>query len=123
MQCELSKLQINIVKSFHFSVKNSKNRFISRLTDGFERFFTGKPVRIQINLNWSNRSVFTGFYRFTVGKPLPVGSGFSIQNSFVNRGHHPSAGMPRFFNFKGTAMETLGTRGQQRPSNNRGHRA
>ena len=25
--------------------------------------------------------------------------------------HHPSAGMPRFFNFKGTAMEALGTRG------------
>jgi hypothetical protein len=24
--CELSKLQINIVKFFHFSVKNSKNR-------------------------------------------------------------------------------------------------
>jgi hypothetical protein len=25
--------------------------------------------------------------------------------------HHPSAGMPRFFNFKGTAMEALGTHG------------
>jgi hypothetical protein len=36
-------------------------------------------------LNWSNRSIFTGFYRFTVGKPLPVGSGFSIENGFVNR--------------------------------------
>ena len=30
--------------------------------------------------------------------------------------HHPSAGMPRFFNVKGTAMEALGTRGQQRPT-------
>jgi hypothetical protein len=39
VQCELSKLQINIVKIFHFSVKNSKNRFVSRLTGGLERFF------------------------------------------------------------------------------------
>jgi hypothetical protein len=82
MQCELSKLQINIVKIFHFYVKKQQKpvHFVVN-----RRFFAGKPVRIQINLNWSNRSVFTGFYRFTVGKPLPVGSGFSIQNGFVNR--------------------------------------
>ena len=85
VQCELSKLQINFVKNFHFSVKNSKNRLVSRLTGGLERFFTGKPVQIQIDLNWSNRSVFTGFYRFTVGKPLPVGGGFYISTGFVNR--------------------------------------
>jgi hypothetical protein len=45
VQCELSKLQINLVKFFHFSVKNSKNRFVSRLTDGLERFLGGfSPV-------------------------------------------------------------------------------
>jgi hypothetical protein len=67
VQCELSKLQINLVKISHFFCKNSKNRFVSRLTGGLERFFagfspvfTGKPVQIQIDLNWSNRSVFTG---------------------------------------------------------------
>jgi hypothetical protein len=60
VQCELSKLQINIVKIFRFFYKNSKNRLVSRLTGGLERFFTGKPVQIQIDLNWSNRSVFTG---------------------------------------------------------------
>jgi hypothetical protein len=43
MQCELSKLQINLVKIFIFAVKNSKNRFVSRLTDGLERFLTGFP--------------------------------------------------------------------------------
>jgi hypothetical protein len=36
---------------------NRRFRAISR------RFFTGKPVRIQIDLNWSNWSVFTGFHR------------------------------------------------------------
>jgi hypothetical protein len=71
MQCELRKPQINIVKFFHFSVKNSKTRFVSRLTGGLERFFAGKPVRIQIDLNWSNQSVFTSLpsvnrYRWVV---------------------------------------------------------
>jgi hypothetical protein len=46
-------------------------------------------------LNWSNRSVFTGFYRFTVGKPLPVGSGFSIENGFVNRARDAGSGATR----------------------------
>jgi hypothetical protein len=41
VKCELSKLQINLVKIFHFSVKNSKNRFVSRLTGGSEWFFVG----------------------------------------------------------------------------------
>jgi hypothetical protein len=89
MQCELSKLQINLVNIFHFFCKKQQKpvRFAvnRRFRAAFRRFFTGKPVRIQIDLNWSNRSVFTGFYRFTVGKPLPVGSGFSIENGFVNR--------------------------------------
>jgi hypothetical protein len=51
VQCEFSKLQIIIFKKFHFSVKNNKNQFVSRLTDGLERFFAvfhrfsnGKPV-------------------------------------------------------------------------------
>jgi hypothetical protein len=99
VQCELSKLQINLVKIFHFFCKKQQNRFVSRLTSGLERFFAGfspvfagKPIQIQIDLNWSNRSVFTGFYRFTVGKPLPVGGGFCIQNGFVNRGWHQSYG-------------------------------
>jgi hypothetical protein len=72
VQCEMSKLQINILIFFIFSVKNRKNRIDSRLTDGLERFFAGfspvfhrfsvgKPFRIQIDLNLSNRSVF---YRF-----------------------------------------------------------
>jgi hypothetical protein len=92
VQCELSKLQINLVKIFHFFCKKQQNRFVSRLTGGLERFFAGfspvfagKPIQIQIDLNWSNRSVFTDFYRFTVGKPLPVRGGFCIQNGFVNR--------------------------------------
>jgi hypothetical protein len=41
VQCELSKLQINLFKNFHFSVKNSKNRFVSWLTDGLEQFLAG----------------------------------------------------------------------------------
>jgi hypothetical protein len=36
VQYELSKLQINLVKNFIFSVKNSKNWFVSRLTDSLE---------------------------------------------------------------------------------------
>jgi hypothetical protein len=55
LQCELSKLQINLVKNSFFR-KNSKNRFVSRLTDGlerfspvFHRFFAVKPVQIQID--------------------------------------------------------------------------
>jgi hypothetical protein len=93
VQCELNKLQINFVKIFYFFCKKQQNRFVSRLTGGLERFFAGfspvfagKPIQIQIDLNWSNRSVFTGFYRFTIGKPLPMGGGFCIQNGFVNRG-------------------------------------
>jgi hypothetical protein len=92
VQCELNKLQINFVKIFYFFCKKQQNRFVSRLTGGLERFFAGfspvfagKPIQIQIDLNWSNRSVFTDFYRFTVGKPLPVRGGFCIQNGFVNR--------------------------------------
>jgi hypothetical protein len=72
-------------QNFPFFVKNSKNRFISRLPGSLERFFTGKSSWIQIDLNWSNWSAFTGFYRFTVGKPLSVDSGFRIGNGFVNR--------------------------------------
>jgi hypothetical protein len=60
VQCELSKLQINLVKIFHFFYKNSKNRFVSRLTGGFSPVFADISVQIQIDLNWSNRSVFTG---------------------------------------------------------------
>jgi hypothetical protein len=41
VQCELSKLQINPVKIFHLSVKNSKNRFVSWKTGGLERFTGG----------------------------------------------------------------------------------
>jgi hypothetical protein len=45
VHCVLSKLQINLVKKFHFSVKNSKNRLVSRLTDGLEQFLAGfSPV-------------------------------------------------------------------------------
>jgi hypothetical protein len=99
MQCELSKLQINLVNIFHFFCKKQQKpvRFAvnRRFRAAFRRFFTGKPVRIQIDLNWSNRSVFTGFYRFTVGKPLPVGSGFSIENGFVNRARDAGSGATR----------------------------
>jgi hypothetical protein len=52
----------------------------------FHRFSAGKPVRIQIDLNRSNQSVFTGFHRFTNGKLLSMGSGFCRLNGFVNRG-------------------------------------
>jgi hypothetical protein len=41
VQCELNKLQINLVKKFYFFCKNNKNRFVSRLTDGLERFLAG----------------------------------------------------------------------------------
>jgi hypothetical protein len=45
IQYELSKLKIILVKIFHFYVKNSKNQFVSRLTDGLELFFAGfSPV-------------------------------------------------------------------------------
>ena len=88
VQCELSKLQINPAKIFIFSAKNGKNQFISRLTAGFYRFFADKPIQIQTDLVWPNRSVFTGFYRFTGGKPLPVGGGFYLPTGFVNRGLH-----------------------------------
>jgi hypothetical protein len=45
VQCELSKLQINLIKKFHFFCKKQQNRFISRLTGGLERFFAGfSPV-------------------------------------------------------------------------------
>jgi hypothetical protein len=84
----------NLSKFFIFCKKQQKPvRFAvnRRFRAVFHRFFVGKPIRIQINLNWSNRSVFTGFYRFTVGKPLPVGSGFYIWNGFVNRGPRPPA--------------------------------
>jgi hypothetical protein len=93
VQCELSKLQINLVKKIHFFCKkqqkpvcfavNRRFRAVSRRF--FHRFSTSKPIQIQIDLNWSNRSVFTGFYRFTDGKPLPTGSDFCGLNGFVNR--------------------------------------
>jgi hypothetical protein len=67
VQCELSKLQINSVKIFHFSVKNSKNR---RFRAVYRRFFADKPVQIQIGLNCPNRSIFTSFHQLTGGKPL-----------------------------------------------------
>jgi hypothetical protein len=42
MQCELNKLQINIIKTFHFSIKNSKT---GSFTDSLKRFFAGfSPV-------------------------------------------------------------------------------
>jgi hypothetical protein len=67
VQCELSKLQINLVKIFHFSIKTAKTGRFRGLPAVFHRFFVGKLVRIQIDWNWSNRSVFTGFHRFTDG--------------------------------------------------------
>jgi hypothetical protein len=51
VQCELNKLQINLVKIFHFFCKKHQKPVR----------FAGKPDRIQIDLNWSNRSVFTVF--------------------------------------------------------------
>jgi hypothetical protein len=78
VQCEMSKQQINLVKKFHLFYKKQQKPvcFVvnPRFRAVFHRFSAGKPVRIQNDLNLSNRSVFTGFYRFTDGKPLPVGS-------------------------------------------------
>jgi hypothetical protein len=52
VQCELSKLQINLVNFFHFFYKNNKNRFVSLLTDGLERFLANfSPVnRFELKL-------------------------------------------------------------------------
>jgi hypothetical protein len=92
VQCELSKLQIILFKKNHFSVKKQQKPVCfainRRFRAVFRRFSAGKPVRIQIDLNWSNRSVFTGFHQFTDGKPLPVDNGFLRLNGFVNRGTH-----------------------------------
>jgi hypothetical protein len=83
----IEKITNKSCQKFSFSIKkNSKHRFISRLTGGLERFFTGfSPInRFEFKLIWIGQ---TGrFYRFTVGKPLPVDSGFYIWNGFVNRG-------------------------------------
>jgi hypothetical protein len=55
MQCEFSKLQINLVKIFHFLCKKQQKpiRFAvnRRFRAVFHRFFVGKPIRIQIDLN------------------------------------------------------------------------
>jgi hypothetical protein len=76
----IEQTTINLVKKFHIFCKKQQKpvdfAINRRFKAVFRRFFTGKPVQIQIDLSWSNRSVFTGFYRFTVGKPLPVGGGF-----------------------------------------------
>jgi hypothetical protein len=82
VQCELRKLQINPVKIFHFSVKNSENRLVSRKSRRFRAVFAGKPVQIQIDLNCPNRSIFTDFHRFTGSKPLPVGTVFPPKGLF-----------------------------------------
>jgi hypothetical protein len=85
VHCVLSKLQINLVKKFHFSVKNSKNRLVSRLTDGLEQFLAGfSPVnRFEFKLIWIGQ--IGRFLPVSTGKSLPVGSGFCRLNGFVNR--------------------------------------
>jgi hypothetical protein len=64
MQYELRKLQKKSCQNFSFSVKKQQKpvRFAvnRRFRAVFHRFFAGKPIQIQINLNWLNRSVFTG---------------------------------------------------------------
>jgi hypothetical protein len=50
VQYELSKLQINLVKNFHFFCKNGKDQFVSRLTDSLERGFTGFSLVNQFEL-------------------------------------------------------------------------
>jgi hypothetical protein len=93
VQCELSKLQINLIIFFHFFYKKQQKPVCFAVNRRFRavsrQFFTGKPIRIQIDLNWSNRLVFIGFHRFTDGKPLSVGIGFCRLNGFVNRGPRP----------------------------------
>jgi hypothetical protein len=51
-------------QNFPFFLKKQQNPVSFAINRRFRavchRFFTGKPVQIQIDLNWSNRSVFTG---------------------------------------------------------------
>jgi hypothetical protein len=74
VQCELSKLQINPAKIFIFSAKNGKNQFISRLTAGFYRFFTGfSPVnQFEFKLIWFGQT----------GRFLPVSTGLPAVNRY-----------------------------------------
>jgi hypothetical protein len=50
VQCELSKLQINLIKKIHFSCKKQQNLVYftvnRRFRAVFRWFFTGKPVQI-----------------------------------------------------------------------------
>jgi hypothetical protein len=59
-----------------------KTDWFREKTGGLERFFAGKPVQIQIDLNCPNQSAFTDFHRFTGGKPLPVGTIFPPKGLF-----------------------------------------
>jgi hypothetical protein len=63
-QCELSKLQINPDKIFYFSVKNSRNMFVSWKTDGLERFTAG--------FSSINRYKFKLVWIVQTGQVLPI---------------------------------------------------
>jgi hypothetical protein len=86
VQCELSKLQIGLVKIFHFSVKTAKTGSFLWKTESLGRFTADfSPInqyKFKFGLDCTNSSSFTDFHRFTGGKPLPVGNGFFFLKRF-----------------------------------------
>ena len=75
-------------QNFSFSVKNSKNRFISRLIDGFERFFAGfSPVnRFKFKLIWIGQTsrLFLPLEWFCKPCPTPVTNTINTWGLFEN---------------------------------------
>jgi hypothetical protein len=93
VQCELSKLQINPAKIFHFFCKKQQKLICftvnRRFLPFFRRFCVGFSLVnwLEFKLSLVKLTGFTGFYRFIAGKPLPVGGDFYMWNGFVNHGY------------------------------------
>jgi hypothetical protein len=88
MQCEFSKLQINLVKIFHF-LKTTKTSLFSWKTNGLWRFtadfLSANQYKFKFDLDWANRSVLLVF----MGKPSDYQNWrgwFSPSNGLVNLG-------------------------------------